>query len=42
MYRRFQRDIFGWGMAWQEGAMRGELSMDKFVMGEENFHEGDT
>ena len=30
-------DFFVWG---GEEIMQGELSMEKFVMGEENFHEG--
>ena len=32
--------FFGWGKGLQEGDMLGELSIEEFVMGEENFHEG--
>ena len=36
---RFQGDSVG-VRVWEEGDMFGELSMEDFVMGEENFHEG--
>ena len=36
VYRRFQGDFFGWG----GGYVGGELSMEEFFMGKENFHEG--
>ena len=32
--------IFRLGGGWEEGDMLGELSLEEFVMGEENFHEG--
>ena len=39
VYRRFQGDfLVGW-RGWEEGNMLGELSMEEFVMGEENFRE---
>ena len=40
VYRRFQEDCFGWGRGWEEGGMLGELSIEEFVKGEENLHEG--
>ena len=38
-YRRFQGDFFGWGDL-GEGVTSEDLSIEKFVVGEENFHEG--
>ena len=40
VYRRFQGDCLAGGRGWQEGDMLEELSIEEFVMGEENFHEG--
>ena len=40
MYRRFQGFFFGLEGSWKEGDMLGELSLEEFIMGEENFHEG--
>ena len=37
---RFQGDFLVGGRGWQEGNMLGELSIEEFVMEEENFHEG--
>ena len=35
------REFLGWGGGgWEEGNMLGELSLEEFVMGEGNFHEG--
>ena len=33
------RGIFGWRRDWEEGDILGELSMEEFVIEEENFHE---
>ena len=40
VYRRFQEDFWVGGRGWEEGDMSGELSIEEFVIGEENFHEG--
>ena len=40
VYRGFQEDFLVGGRGWEEGDMLGELSVEEFVMGEENFHEG--
>ena len=40
VYRRFQGDFFGWGGGLRGGGYGEDLSMEEFVMGEENFHEG--
>ena len=43
VYRHFQGGFLGWGRGgggWEEGDMLGGLSLEEFVMGEENFHEG--
>ena len=40
VYRHFQGDFLIWGRGWKEGDMLGEISIEEFVMGEENFHEG--
>ena len=42
MYRCFQGDFFVKRRGRGEGVMLGELSMEEFVKGEENFHEGDV
>ena len=34
------RGIFGWGEGFTRGDMLEELSIEEFLMGEENFHEG--
>ena len=41
-YKRFQRDVlvFFRGQGLRKGIIWGDLSMEEFVMGEENFHEG--
>ena len=36
----FRSDFLVGGRGWEEGDMLGELSIEEFVMGEENFHEG--
>ena len=40
MYWRFQGDFSVWERGWEERDMLGELSIEEFVMGEENFHGG--
>ena len=40
VYRRFQEDFLAEGRGGEEGDMLGDLSVEEFVMGEENFHEG--
>ena len=40
VYRRFQGDFLVGQRGWEEGDMLGELSIEAYVMGEENFHEG--
>ena len=40
VYRRFQEDFLVGGRGREEGNMLGEFSIEEFVMGEENFHEG--
>ena len=40
MYRCFKEDFLVGGRGWEEGDILGELSIEEFVMGEENFHEG--
>ena len=42
VHRRFQEDFLVGGRGFEEGDMLGELSIEEFVMGEENFHEGST
>jgi len=33
--------IFRWrGVGWEEGDILEELSLEEYIMGEENFHEG--
>ena len=39
VYRRFQVVFLVWG-GWKEGDMVGELFLEEFIMGEENFQEG--
>ena len=40
VYRCFQEDFLVGGGVEKEGDILGELSIEEFVMGEENFHEG--
>ena len=40
MYRRFQGDFLVGGGVEKRGISWGELSIEEFVMGEENFREG--
>ena len=42
VYRRFQGDSFGLGGSWGGGVTWEDISMEKLLMGEENFNEGDT
>ena len=40
VYRRFHGMFFGsWGRGWGEGAMWEDLSLEKYVMGEQKFNE---
>ena len=39
VYRRFQGDFFGFGVGLRGGAMWGDLTLEKYVMGEEKFNE---
>ena len=38
--RHFREDFFSWGRDLGEEVRRGKLSMEEFVTGKENFHEG--
>ena len=38
VYRRFQGDIFCLGGGFERGVTRENISMEKFVMGEDNFN----
>ena len=40
VYRCFQEDFLVGGRGWEEEDILGELSIEEFVMGEENFHDG--
>ena len=40
MYRRFQGDIFGLGWRVEGGVTWEDISLEKLLMGEENFNEG--
>ena len=42
VYRCFQGDFFDWVMGLRGGGCVGELSIEEFFMGEENFNEGST
>ena len=37
---RFQEDFLAGGRGWEEGDMLGELSIEDFFTGKENFYEG--
>ena len=39
VYRRFQGDFLALGVGLREGAMWEDLSLEKYVMGEEKFNE---